>query len=47
MNDRIGKHSANRLRTNAERTTVNIPVGGIEKLLLSGIFLLLISAIKK
>jgi hypothetical protein len=32
---------ANGLRTNAQRMTANIPVGGIEELLLSGIFLLL------
>jgi hypothetical protein len=41
MNDHTGKHSA---RTNAQRTKANIPVGGIEKLLLSGVFLLFISA---
>jgi hypothetical protein len=44
MDDRTGKHSANGLRTNAQRTTANIPVGGIEELLLSGIFVLLLSA---
>jgi hypothetical protein len=42
MDDRTDKHSANGLRTNAQRTTVNIPIGGIEKLLLSGVFLLLL-----
>jgi hypothetical protein len=41
MDDRTGKHSANGLRTNVQRTTANIPVGGIEELLLSGVFLLL------
>jgi hypothetical protein len=39
MDDRTGKHSANGLRTNVQRTTANIPVGGIEELL-SGVFLL-------
>jgi len=29
------------LRTDAQRTTANIPVGEIEELLLSGVFLLL------
>jgi hypothetical protein len=43
MDDRTGKHSANGLRTNVQRTTANIPVDGIEKLLLSGVFLLLLS----
>jgi hypothetical protein len=42
MDDRIGKHSANGPRTNAQRTTANIPIGGIEELLLSGGFLLLL-----
>jgi hypothetical protein len=41
MDDRTGKHSANGLRTNAQRTMVNISVGGIEELLLFGVFLLL------
>jgi hypothetical protein len=44
MDDRTDKHSGNGLRTNAQRTTANIPVGGIKKLLLSGVFLLLLSA---
>jgi hypothetical protein len=44
MDDRTSKHLANGLRTNAQRTTANIPVGGIEELLLYGIFLLLLSA---
>jgi hypothetical protein len=35
-----GKHSTNGLRTNVQRTAANIPVGGIEELLLSGVFLL-------
>jgi hypothetical protein len=34
MDDRTDKHSANGLRTNAQRTTTNIPVSGIEELLL-------------
>jgi hypothetical protein len=41
MDDRTGKYSANGLRTNAQRTTANIPIGRIEELLLSGVFLLL------
>jgi hypothetical protein len=43
IDDRTGKHSANGLSTNAQRTTVNIPVGGIEKLffLVSFFFLFL------
>jgi hypothetical protein len=43
MDDRTGKHSSNGLRTNVQRTTANIPVGEIEKLLLSDVFLLLLS----
>jgi hypothetical protein len=43
MDGRTGKHSANGLRTNVQRTTANIPVGEIEELLLSGV-LLLVSA---
>jgi hypothetical protein len=39
MDDRTDKHSANSLRINAQRTTANIPVGGIE-VLLSDVFLL-------
>jgi hypothetical protein len=34
MDDRIGKHSAKGLRTDAKRTTANILAGGLEKLLL-------------
>jgi len=41
MDDHIGKDSAKGLRIDAQRTTANIHVGGIEKLLLSGIFLFL------
>jgi len=44
MDDRTGKQSAKGLRTDAQRTTANIHVGGVEKLLLFGVFLLLISA---
>jgi hypothetical protein len=44
MDDRTGKHSANGLRTNAQRTAANIHAGGIEELLFSGVFLLLLSA---
>ena len=43
MNDRTGKHSVKGLRTDAQRTTANIHVGGVEKLLLSGVFILLLS----
>jgi hypothetical protein len=41
MDDRIDKHSAKGLRTYVQRTTANISEGGVEKLLLSCIFLLL------
>ena len=41
MDDRIGKDSAKGLRTYTRRTTANIHVGGVEKLL-SGVFLLLL-----
>ena len=41
MDDCIGKHSAKGLRIDAHRTTANIHVDGVEKLLLSGVFLLL------
>jgi len=44
MDDHIGKHSAKGLRTDVQRTTANIHVVGVEKLLLSGVFLLLLSA---
>ena len=48
MDDRIGKHLANSLRTNAQRTTANNnPVGGIEELLLSGVVLLLLLSTTK
>jgi hypothetical protein len=47
MDDRADKHLANGLRTNAQQKTANIPVGGIEELLLSGIFLFLVSATKE
>jgi hypothetical protein len=43
MDDRTGKHSTKGLRTDAQRTTVNIPVGGVKKLLLSYVFVLLLS----
>jgi len=42
MDDRIDKHSAKGLRTDAQRMTTNIHLGGVEKLL-SGVFLLLLS----
>jgi hypothetical protein len=41
MDDRTNKHSAKSLRTYAQQMTTNIHVGGVEKLLLSGVFLLL------
>jgi hypothetical protein len=44
MDDRTDKHLANGLRTNVQQTTANIPVDGIEELLLSGVLLLLLSA---
>jgi hypothetical protein len=44
MDDRTGKHSAKGLRTDTQRTTANIYVGGVKKLLLSCVFLLLLSA---
>ena len=44
MDDHKGKDSANGLRTNAQRTTANIPAGEVKKLLLSRVFLLLLSA---
>jgi hypothetical protein len=44
MDDHTGKHSANDLRTNAQRTTANIPIGRIEELLLFYVFLLLLFA---
>jgi hypothetical protein len=47
MDDRTDKHSANGLRINAQRMTTNIPTGGIEELLLSGVFLLLLSTIEE
>jgi hypothetical protein len=47
MNDSTGKHSAKGLRTYAQQTTANIHVGGVEKLLLSSVFLLLLSVTKE
>jgi hypothetical protein len=41
MDDCTGKHSATGLKTDAQRTTANIPTGGVKKLLLSCVFLLL------
>jgi hypothetical protein len=41
MDDCTGKRSAKSLRTDIQRTMANISTGGIEKLLLSGVFLLL------
>jgi hypothetical protein len=47
MDDRTGKHSAKGLRTDAQRMTANISVGGVKKLLLSCVLLLLLSAIEE
>jgi hypothetical protein len=47
MDDYKGKHLAKGLITNAQRTTANIPVGGAEKLLLSCVFLLILSITKE
>jgi len=52
MDDRIGKHSANGLRTTTasnglRTTTASISVGGIEELLLSGVVLSLLYAIEE
>jgi hypothetical protein len=44
MDDRTGKHSATGLRTDVQRSMANIPVGRVEKLLLSRVFLLLLFA---
>jgi hypothetical protein len=44
MNNRTGKHSIKDLRTYAQRMTTNIHVGGVEKLILFGVFLRLLSA---
>jgi hypothetical protein len=41
MDNRMGRHSAKNLRINVQRTMANIPAGGVEKLLLSYVFLLL------
>ena len=41
MDDRTGKYSAKGLRKDAQRTTANIHVAGVGKLLFSGVFLLL------
>jgi hypothetical protein len=41
MDDRTAKHSANAMRTDDQQITANIYVGGVKKLLLSGVFLLL------
>jgi hypothetical protein len=41
MDDRTGKHSPKGLRTDAQRTMANIHVVGVDKLLISGVFLLL------
>ena len=41
MDDRTGKHSTKGLRTDVQRTTTNIHVGEVEKLIFSGVFLLL------
>jgi hypothetical protein len=45
--DHTDKHSAKGLRTYAQQMTANISAGGVEKLLLSYVFLLLLSTIKE
>jgi hypothetical protein len=47
MDDCTGKHLTKSLRTDAQRTTANIPACGVEKLLLSFVFLHLLSATKE
>jgi hypothetical protein len=44
MDDCTGKHSAKGLRTDVQQMTTNIHVGRVKKLLLSSVFLLLLSA---
>ena len=44
MDDRTGKHSVKGLRTYAQRTTANIHVGEVEKLLIYDVFLLFLSS---
>jgi small ligand-binding sensory domain FIST len=41
VDDRTSKHSAKGLRIDAQRTTDNIPAGGVKKLLFSCVSLLL------
>ena len=47
MDNRTDKYSAKGLRTYAKRTTANIPTGEVEKLLLSCVFILHLSATKE
>jgi hypothetical protein len=47
MDGRPGKHLVKSMRTDAQQTTTNIHVVGVEKLLLSYVFLLLLSATKE
>jgi hypothetical protein len=44
MNDRTGKHFVKGQRIDIQQPTANIHVGGVDKLLLSDVFLLLLSA---
>ena len=44
MDDGTNKHSAKGLRTDVQRTIANIFVVGVEQLLLSCVFFLLLSA---
>jgi hypothetical protein len=44
MDNRTDKHSTKVLRIDAQRTTANIHIGEVEKLLLYGVLLLLLSA---
>jgi hypothetical protein len=47
MDDRTCKHSAKGLTTDVQRTTANIPIGGVEKILLPNVFLLILSVTKE
>jgi hypothetical protein len=47
MDDRTGKYLAKGLKTDAQQTTANILTGGVDKLLLSCVFLLLLLSVTK
>jgi hypothetical protein len=44
MDDHTGNHSVKGLRIDAQQSTANVTVGGVKKLLLSCVFLFLLSA---